>query len=174
MVVYSPNWKSGKIVTAASLRENLSFSSNIMQLDQPQPNSCPNGATSGHRRNQKKVRMQMYGNGDEEMHFLFLQSLINRLQHSHVHSHLMTRRNIRTTKSSRSSILKKKSVSYLIALNTSCKLIMLYYPLCYCTVMGCSVSLKYNQQDATFPQSIYFYKLLYMFQAVPPPIIRST
>jgi hypothetical protein len=24
--------------------------------------------------------MQMYGNGDEEMHFLFLQSLINRLQ----------------------------------------------------------------------------------------------
>jgi len=37
-----------------------------------------------------------------------------------------------------------------------------------------SISLKYNQQDATFSQSIYFYKLLYMFQAVPPPIIRST
>ena len=36
------------------------------------------------------------------------------------------------------------------------------------------VSLKYNQQDATFSRSIYFYKLLYMFQAVPPPIIRST
>ena len=36
-----------------------------------------------------------------------------------------------------------------------------------------SLSLKYYQQDATFPQSIYFYKLLYMFQAVPPPIIRS-
>jgi len=36
------------------------------------------------------------------------------------------------------------------------------------------ISLKYNQQDATFPRSIYFYKLLYMFQAVPPPIIRST
>jgi len=35
-------------------------------------------------------------------------------------------------------------------------------------------SLKYNQQDATFSWSIYFYKLLYMFQAVPPPIIRST
>jgi len=35
-------------------------------------------------------------------------------------------------------------------------------------------SLKYNQQDATFSRSIYFYKLLYMFQAVPPPIIRST
>jgi len=34
-------------------------------------------------------------------------------------------------------------------------------------------SLKYNQQDATFSRSIYFYKLLYMFQAVPPPIIRS-
>jgi hypothetical protein len=34
------------------------------------------------------------------------------------------------------------------------------------------LSLKYNQQDATF--SIYFYKLLYMFQAVSPPIIRST
>jgi hypothetical protein len=28
-----------------------------------------------------------------------------------------------------------------------------------------SISLKYNQQDATFSQSIYFYKLLYMFQA---------
>jgi hypothetical protein len=36
------------------------------------------------------------------------------------------------------------------------------------------VSIKYNQQDATFSRSIYFYKLLYMFQAVPPPIIRST
>jgi len=36
------------------------------------------------------------------------------------------------------------------------------------------VSLKYSQQDATFSRSIYFYKLLYMFQAVPPPIIRST
>jgi len=35
-------------------------------------------------------------------------------------------------------------------------------------------SLKYNQQDATFSPSIYFYKLLYMFLAVPPPIIRST
>jgi hypothetical protein len=32
-----------------------------------------------------------------------------------------------------------------------------------------SISLKYNQQDATFSRSIYFYKLLYMFQAVPPP-----
>ena len=37
-----------------------------------------------------------------------------------------------------------------------------------------SCSLKYNQQDATFSLSIYFYKLLYVFQAVPPPIIRST
>jgi len=36
------------------------------------------------------------------------------------------------------------------------------------------VSLKYNQQDATFSRSIYFYKLLYMFQAVSLPIIRST
>jgi len=36
------------------------------------------------------------------------------------------------------------------------------------------ISLKYNQQDATFSWSIYFYKLLYMFQAVPPPIIRRT
>ena len=35
-------------------------------------------------------------------------------------------------------------------------------------------SVKYNQQDATFSRSIYFYKLLYMFHAVPPPIIRST
>jgi len=37
-----------------------------------------------------------------------------------------------------------------------------------------TTSLKYNQQDATFSRSIYFYKLLYIFQAVPPPIIRST
>jgi len=36
------------------------------------------------------------------------------------------------------------------------------------------ISLKYNQQDATFSRSIYFYKLFYTFQAVPPPIIRST
>jgi len=36
------------------------------------------------------------------------------------------------------------------------------------------ISLKYNQQDATFSRSIYFYKLLYTFQAVPPFIIRST
>ena len=36
------------------------------------------------------------------------------------------------------------------------------------------ISVKYNQQDATFSRSIYFYKLLYMFQTVPPPIIRST
>jgi hypothetical protein len=37
-----------------------------------------------------------------------------------------------------------------------------------------SISLKYNQQDETFSRSIYFLKLLYMFQAIPPPIIRST
>ena len=36
------------------------------------------------------------------------------------------------------------------------------------------IFLKYNQQDATFSRSTYFYKLLYMFQAVPPPTIRST
>jgi hypothetical protein len=37
-----------------------------------------------------------------------------------------------------------------------------------------SISLKYNQQYATFFRSVYFYKLLYMLQAFPPPIIRST
>jgi len=37
-----------------------------------------------------------------------------------------------------------------------------------------SISLKYNQQDATFSRSIYFYKLLYVFQAVSPAIFRST
>jgi hypothetical protein len=36
------------------------------------------------------------------------------------------------------------------------------------------ISIKYNQQDATFSRSVYFYKLLLMFQAVSPPIIRST
>jgi hypothetical protein len=34
--------------------------------------------------------------------------------------------------------------------------------------------LKHNQQTATFSRSIYFCKLLYMFQAVTPPTIRST
>ena len=34
-------------------------------------------------------------------------------------------------------------------------------------------SLKHNKQDATFSRSIYFYKLLYMFQAIPPFIIRA-
>jgi hypothetical protein len=108
VVVYSPNWKSGKFFTAASLRKNLSLSLHIMQLDQPQCFSFSVPTTTqllskwdntGHRRNKKKVRMQMYGNGDEETHFLFLQSLINRLQHSHMHSHLRTRRNVRTTSS---------------------------------------------------------------------------
>jgi hypothetical protein len=39
-----------------------------------------------------------------------------------------------------------------------------------------NLSLKYNQKDAAFSRSmcIYLYKLLYMFQAVPLPIIRST
>ena len=37
-----------------------------------------------------------------------------------------------------------------------------------------SISLMYSQEDATFSRSIYFYKLLYMFQVVPLPIIRST
>ena len=36
------------------------------------------------------------------------------------------------------------------------------------------ISLKSNQQEATFSWSIYFYKLLYIFQAFTPPIIRST
>ena len=43
--------------------------------------------------------------------------------------------------------------------------------ICPCIV---SISLKYNQKDAKFSRSIYFYKLLYMVQAVPPPIVRST
>jgi hypothetical protein len=40
--------------------------------------------------------------------------------------------------------------------------------------MSITLSLKYNQKDATFSRSIYVYKLLYMFQEVPPPIIRCT
>jgi hypothetical protein len=43
--------------------------------------------------------------------------------------------------------------------------------ICSCIV---SISLKYNQEDAKFSRYIYFYKLLYMFQAVSPLIIRST
>jgi len=33
---------------------------------------------------------------------------------------------------------------------------------------------KHNQQDATLLNFVYFCKMRYMFQAVPPPIIRST
>jgi hypothetical protein len=33
--------------------------------------------------------------------------------------------------------------------------------------------LNYDQKDATSSPSIYFHKLLYMFQAGPPPIIRN-
>jgi len=31
-----------------------------------------------------------------------------------------------------------------------------------------------SSSSVTFSRSIYLYKLIYMFQAVPPPIIRST
>jgi len=62
--------------------------------------------------------------------------------------------------------------------NTLCNKLLLvvgnYSPQWTCSVQGDGISLKYNQQDATFSRSIYFYKFLYMFQAVPPPIIRST
>jgi len=47
----------------------------------------------------------------------------------------------------------------------------IYMYICPCIT---SISLKYNPQDATFSRSIYFYKFLYVFQAVLPPIIRST
>jgi hypothetical protein len=40
--------------------------------------------------------------------------------------------------------------------------------------LSSKISLKCNQQDATFARYIYFHKLLYIFQAVTPPIIRST
>jgi len=36
------------------------------------------------------------------------------------------------------------------------------------------ISIKYDQQDETFSRSIYFHKLLYMFQAVTLPIMRIT
>ena len=48
-------------------------------------------------------------------------------------------------------------------------LILMY--ICPCIA---NISLKPNQQDATSSRSTYFFKLLYMFHAVPPPIIRST
>lgn len=78
VVVYAPNWKSGKFFTAASLMKNLSLSFNIVQLDQSQcfPFFVPTTTqllskwgTTGHRRNKKKVGMKMYGNGGEETHF---------------------------------------------------------------------------------------------------------
>jgi hypothetical protein len=45
--------------------------------------------------------------------------------------------------------------------------------ICTC-IASILVNLKFNQQDATFFLSIYFYKLHNMFQAVSPSIIRST
>jgi len=39
-----------------------------------------------------------------------------------------------------------------------------------CVIIGFT---KYNQQDVTF-LNLLVHKTLYMFQAVPPPIIRST
>jgi len=96
--------QTGKFFTTASLRKNLSLSLNIVQLDQSQcfPFFVPTTGqllsewgTTGHRRNKKKVRMKMYGNGGEETHFLLLQSLINRLQHSHSR----TQRTVHTTSS---------------------------------------------------------------------------
>jgi hypothetical protein len=51
-----------------------------------------------------------------------------------------------------------------------CKSKLILTFICPCIA---NISLKYNQQD-TFSRSIYFYKFSYMFQAVPPPIIRST
>jgi len=38
----------------------------------------------------------------------------------------------------------------------------------------CLLMLWMRWNSMQFSRSIYFYKLLYMFQAVPPPIIRST
>ena len=38
----------------------------------------------------------------------------------------------------------------------------------------CAISPGYNQQDAKLLNFIYICKMLYMFQAVSPPIIRST
>jgi len=44
----------------------------------------------------------------------------------------------------------------------------------YILVLRRKQPLKYNQQNATFSRSIYFYKLFHMFQAVPPTIVSST
>jgi hypothetical protein len=66
---------------------------------------------------------------------------------------------------SQSFKLNKKSVLRLSQLQANLTFI------CPCIV---NISLKYNQQEATLSWSIYFYKFFYMFQAVPPPIIRST
>ena len=48
---------------------------------------------------------------------------------------------------------------------------------CHLTFIGPCIAIifpKYNQQDITLLNFIYIYKTLYMFQAVPPPIIRRT
>jgi len=62
------------------------------------------------------------------------------------------------------------SFKYQIKINIKLTVINLTF-ICPCIA---SMSLKYDQRSAKFSRSIYFYKLLCMFQAVPPPIIRST
>jgi hypothetical protein len=60
----------------------------------------------------------------------------------------------------------KLYIFYVISPHVAC--------LSICTIFFHTIFLKYNQQEATLSRSIYFYKLLYIFQAVSPPIIRST
>jgi len=47
-------------------------------------------------------------------------------------------------------------------------------PIFFTFMCPCIASVPLKYKDATFSRSIYFYKLLYVFQAFPPPIIRST
>jgi len=68
----------------------------------------------------------------------------------------------------RLTVITTKHIIY----NVTCLFIFFFLTfMCPCIA---SISPKYNQQNATVSRTIHFYKLLYMFQAVPPQIIRST
>jgi hypothetical protein len=81
--------------------------------------------------------------------------------HSCVYSNLKL--NVITIKL-RTVFFKNSAYLFVITICTFCSLFWLIL----------HTFLKHNQQDATFSRSVYLYELIYIFQAIPPPIIRST
>jgi hypothetical protein len=75
-------------------------------------------------------------------------------------------------------ILLKKNITVRSICQYICGLLSIIYNepavLSHVYISWTSTFPNYSQKDATFSRSIYFYKLVYMFQAVSQPIIRST